>query len=267
MSLDPTTIISSLLGSLIGMIGAIAVAFLYIGNQNKSEKKKLLHDRIQKTYFEQGVFPIQAALSEYGACTTFALHDARIWVLRCLTKGEENIKLLEAKLNEILQRPTVMDVTSHNFSLAMKPLPILHKFGIVLYTSVVRTFQLYSSLLSDALSVGHLQQNIKEAGADEVARSLGAIAQIFDLTMMYLERRFTDLKDYFWLKDLESYDDFLEMFSENKYKTFLSVMEQYKEGVTRLMDAMTSSKSEERKETTLSFSKWLDKNLNYNPLE
>lgn len=267
MSLDPNVVLSSMLGSLITISGSIAVAVLYIRNQNKSEMKRRLHDRIEETYFEQGLLPMQAALSEYGTTAVFALADARMWVARCLIHGDGDVKFLGAKLEEIAKRPAVVDLTNHNFTLAMKWFPTLQKFGTAFYTSIKRTFQLYSSLVSDVLSLRHLQRNIKESSVDEVVRSLAAIAQLLDMTLMYLEKRFINLKDYFWQRDLESYENFSKMFLEQKYNGFLSVMDRYKDGLTQLMDALKSPKSEDRKETTLSFSKWLGENMDSNPLD
>lgn len=266
MSLDPNTIVSSIVGGLIAISGSIAVAVLYIKNQNKSENKKRLHKRIQETYFEKGILPMQAALSEYGTCTVFAFADARMWMTRCLKDGG-GTKLLKDKLEEISKRPAVMDLINHNFSLAMPWFPTLQKFGTPFYTSLKRTFQLYSSILADVVSLKGLQKNIEASSVDEVARSLGVLAKILDMTVMYLEKRFTSLSDCFWQKDVGSYEEFLKIFLEEKYKTFLSVMDKYLEGLTQLMDALRSAKSEDRARATLGFSKWLGENMDYNPLE
>ena len=267
MSLDLNVVISSAIGSLIAISGSIAVAILYIRNQNKSEKKKILHERIQENYFDKGILPMQAALSEYGTSAVFAFADARRWMTRCLKDSEGGTKALKEKLEEISKRPAIIDLTNHNFSLAMPWFPSLQKFGAPFYVSLKRTFQLYSSILSDVVSLRGLQKSIEESSVDEVARSLGVIAQILDMTVSYLEKRFTNIADYFWQQDLESYEEFSKLFVEEKYKTFLSVMEKYLEGLTRLMDALRSAKSEDRKDATLSFSGWLGENMDYNPLQ
>lgn len=267
MSLDLNTIVSSLVGSLIAITGSIAVAVLYIRNQNKSEKKRRLHGRIQETYIEKGILPMQAALSEYGTSTVFAFADARMWITRCLIDGEGGTELLKTKLEEISKRPAVMDLTNHNFRLAMAWFPTFQRFGSAFYTSLKRTFQLYSSILSDVVSLESLQKSIKKSSADEVARSLGVLAQILDMTLMYLEKRFANIQDYFWQKEIESYEELSDLFLEEKYKMFLSVMDKYLQGLTQLMTALKSPRSEDRKETTLSFSKWLNQNMDHNPLE
>lgn len=267
MSLDLNTIISSLVGSLIAITGSIAVAILYIRNQNKSEKKRRLHERIQETYFEKGILPMQAALSEYGTSTVFAFADARMWLTRCLKYGEGDTELLKDKLEAISKRPAVVDLTNHNFRLAMAWFPTFQKFGSAFYISLKRTFQLYSSIVADVISLRGLQKNIKGSSVDEVARSLGVLAKILDMTVMYLEKRFVNIADYFWQKDVESYEEFSKLFLGEKYKMFLSVMDKYLQGLTQLMDALKSPRPEDRKEASLSFSKWLGKNMDYNPFE
>ena len=60
-----------MIGSFISMIASIVVALLYIRNQNSSEKKRLFNENLQKGYFEQGILPIQEALSIYGTAVIF----------------------------------------------------------------------------------------------------------------------------------------------------------------------------------------------------
>lgn len=266
MPLDPSAIISSMIGSLIAILGSIAVAVLYIRNQTKSENKKRLHERIQQTYFDKGILQMQAALSEYGTSTVFAFSDARMWLTRCLQHGEGGTELLKDKLEEISKRPAVIDLINHNFSLAMQSFPTLQKFGVTVYVSLKRTFQFYSSILADAVSLRGLQKSIEGASVEEVARSLGVLAQILDMTVMYLEKRFGNVNDYFWQADLESYEEFSQMFLNQKYKAFLTVMDKYLEGLTRLMDSLRSTRSEDRKDATISFSSWLSENMDFNPL-
>jgi hypothetical protein len=75
MSLDLNTIVSSMVGSLAAISGSIAAAVLFIRNQDKSEDKRRLHERIQETYFEKGILPMEGALSKYGTSTVFAFSD------------------------------------------------------------------------------------------------------------------------------------------------------------------------------------------------
>lgn len=249
------------------MIGAIAVAILYIRNQNKREKKSRLHERIQKAYFEEGILPIEAAISEYGTSSVFAMADLRIWVARCLKFEQGGFKRLEAKIEEISKRPAITDLTSHNFSLAMKWFPTLQKFGAPLYDSIKRTLQLYSRLLSDQLTFEHVQRQLSASSIDEFMRGSAAVAGIVQRTQIYLERRLENLKDYVWQRDYEKYLDFLEITKEQNYKAFLSELNQYLEHLNEWSDALTSKSGEDRKRTSLALSKWLLENIDYNPLE
>lgn len=267
MSLDLNVILSSILGGLIAVSGSLAVAALYIRNQKKSEDKRRLHERIQKTYFEEGVLPIEAALSEYGTSTVFAIVDLRIWVVRCLKFERGGRKLLEAKIEEILKRPAIIDLTRHNFSLAMKWFPTLQRFGMPLYNSIKRTFQLYSTVLSDQLSLEHIQRQIADSSIDEFSRGSAAVGKLLQRTQIYLERRLENLKDYVWQRDYEKYLDFLEMTKEQSYQTFLSELKQYIEHLNKWSDALTSKKSEDRKETSLALSKWLSEHIDLNPFQ
>ncbi|MGA3190975.1 MAG: hypothetical protein ABSD73_00495 [Candidatus Bathyarchaeia archaeon] len=264
--IDVNVLLNTILGGIITISGSLAVAGLYIRNQNKNQRKRRLQELIQQTYFEQGILPVLAALSEYGTNTVFALADTRIWLVRCFRLGE-GTEVLKTRLEEIAKRPVIVDLTSHNFTNVLKWLPTLQKFGMPLYSSIKRTLQFYSSLVSDATSFSLLEKTIKNSSVEEVARSMGAVAQIIDFTLMYLEKRFTNLRDYFWQQELENYHDFSQVFSDTKYRNFLSVMDQYMKRLTQLMNAMQSEKPEDRPRETLSFSKWLGDNLDNNPLE
>jgi len=266
MSLDPTTIVSSLLGGLIAISGSITVALLYIRSQNKSDRKRRLHEMIQRRYFEEGVLPIEAALSEYGTSAVFAIVDLRTWVGRCLKFGEGK-KLLEAKIEEIVKRPTITDITQRNFVLAMKWFPTLQRFGMPLHDSIKRTFQLYSEVLSDILTFRSVQHQVAESSVEEFMRGSSAVGQMIQATEIYLERRLENLKDYVWQKDFENYYDFQKMFQEQKYTNFLSDLKQYFKYLSDWMDALRSEKSEDRKRTSLALSKWLTENTEHNPLQ
>lgn len=267
MSLDPSIILSSIVGGLIAISGSLAVAALYIRNQNKIENKRRLHERIQEAYFEEGLLPIEAALSEYGTSTVFAIADLRIWVARCLKFKRGGPKLLEAKIEEILKRPAITDLTEHNFSLAMKCFPTLQRFGMSLYNSIKRTFQLYSRVLSDQLTLEHIQRQIANSSIDEFIRASAVVAEMIQHTQIYIERRLENLKDYVWQRDYEKYLDFLEMTKEQSYQAFLSELNQYLEHLNKWSDALTSKKSEDRKETSLALSKWLIEHIDINPFQ
>jgi hypothetical protein len=265
--IDVNVLLSTIFGGVITISGSLAVAGLYIRNQNKNQRRRRLQELIQQTYFEQGVLPVLAALSEYGTITVFGLADARMWLGRCYQLKEIDAAVLKERLDEISKRPLIADLSNHNFAGVLKWLPPLQRFGTPLYVSIKRTLQLYSSLVSDVLSFAVLEKNLESSSANEVIRSLGAIAQIIDLTLVYLEKRFTNLRDYFWQQDLEDYNDFVKVFSNTEYRQFLSVVDEYVKGLTQLMDAMHSEKSDDRAKATISFSKWLSETLDHNPFD
>ena len=265
LEIDINVLLSTILGGVITISGSLAVAGLYIRNQNKNQRRRRLQELIQQTYFEQGVLPVLAALSEYGTTTVFGLTDTRMWLGRCYQSKEIDAEVLKERLVEISKRPVITDLSNHNFASVLKWLPALQRFGTPLYVSIKRTLQLYSSLVSDALSFAILEKSLESSSADEVIRSLGAIAQIIDLTLVYLEKRFTNLRDYFWQQNLEDYNDFVEVFSNTEYRQFLSAMDEYVKGLSQLMDAMHSEESDDRAKATISFSKWLSETLDRNP--
>lgn len=262
MQVDYTILFNTILGGIITISGSLAIAFIYIRSQNKNRKKERLTEIIRQNYFEQGIGPVMSSLSEYGTITTFALADASISLGRFSTSIEE----FKSSLLEISKRPVLQDLISHNYANISKWLPCLHKFGPAVHTSILRTLQLYSSLSMDAISHKVLLRTAKDSSANEVARSLGVMAQIIDMTLSFLEKRFLNLQDYLLMQDIETYTDFLKLFSKEEYGKFLSVMEQYKDGITQLMKAMKSRDNQERANTTRSFSKWLDDNMEPSPL-
>jgi len=239
---------------------------MYIRNQNLSEKRRRLNEQIQKTYVEQGILPMQEALSEYGVNAVFGINDLRISSVRAFKLGEGK-KLLNVKIDEIKVRPTIADLIQRKFTFAMESFSHVRRFGMQVYGSIIRTLQLYSNLLSDILTYEVALRNIDDAGIDEFDRGATAVAKMIEATQLYLQTRLDNLKDYIWQKDFEDYTEFLSMLHEEKYKNFISSFEQYNKLLTDWMDAMTSPDSEARKNTSLAFSKWLTGNTDKNPFE
>lgn len=266
LPLDPTTIISSMIGSFIAMAGSIIVALLYIRNQNIGEKRRRLNEQIQETYIEQGILPMQEALSEYGINAVFGVKDLTFWAVRTL-KLEKAEELLENKLEEISKRPTIADLTQRKFSFAMESFSYLLRFGPKVYGSIIRTLQHYSELLSDILTYRVVRKNIDSGGIDEFQRGAGAVAQMIQATQLYLQTRLDNLKDYIWQKNFENYTGFLEMLQEEKYSDFVADFEQYNKLLTDWMDSMRSPDPGFRKKASLALSKWLTENTDQNPFE
>ena len=264
--IDVNVLLNTILGGIITISGSLAVAALYIRNQNKVQRKRHLREMIQQDYFDQCLNPTLGALSEYGMNTVFALADSGMFLGRYIQLKEESPEDLKKKLNEISTRPLLMDLTSHNFTNISKYLPSLQKFGTQIHSVIIRTLQFYSSVAADGTSYIVLKKS-SDSGSEEVSRSLGVLAQIIELTLVYLEKRFINLRDYFLTKELENYDDFSKVFFEKDYITFLSAIEQYMGGLTQLMEAMKSPKGDDRATASLSFSNWLADNMDNNPLE
>ncbi len=266
MSLDLNTILSSMLGSLIALVGSITVALLYIRNQNKADNKRRLNESIQETYIEHGILPMQEALTEYGINSVFGINDLRIWAVRTFKFGR-NHDVLRNKINEIKNRPTITDLISRKFSYAMGSFSYLRRFGMPVYGSIIRTLQHYSEMLSDILEYEQVCKTVEEAGIDEFGRSCGAVAQMVEMSQLYLQTRLDNLKDYIWENDFENYTEFLNIISEEKYTNFVSDLDQYIKLLTALMDSMKGPNPEFRKEASLAFSKWLGENRDKNPLQ
>jgi hypothetical protein len=266
MPLDVETILVSMLGSLIGLAGGIIIAFMYIRNQNLSDRRRRLNEQIQKTYIEQGILSMQEALSGYGVNAVFGINDLRISSVRAFKLGEGK-ESLNVKIKEIRARPTIADLTQRKFTFAIESFSYIRRFGIQVYGSLVRTLQLYSNLLSDILTYEVVLKNIDGAGIDEFDRSASVVAQMIQATQLYLQSRLDNLKDFIWQKDFENYTEFLSMLHEEKYKNFISGFEQYSKLLTDWMDSLTSPSPEARKNTSLALSKWLTENTDRNPLE
>lgn len=263
--IDINVLLSTILGGIITISGSLAVAAVYIRNQNKVQRKRHLREMIQQDYFNKCLNPTLGALSEYGMNTVFALFDASVLIGRYI-KHEENPDDLERKLKEVSNRPLLTDLISHNFTHITEYLPMLQKFGTTLYVSVIRTVQFYSSIAADGTSYTVLKKG-PDSSLPEVSRSLGVLAMIVERIMIYLEKRFINLRDFFLTKEIENYDDFSKVFLEEDYSAFLSIIQQYIDGLTKLMDAMKSEKGEDRASASMGFSKWLADNMDNNPLD
>jgi len=264
--IDVNVLLNTILGGVITISGSLAVAALYIRNQNKVQRKRYLRKMIQKDYFDNCINPALGALSEYGMNTIFALYDSGVLLGRYVQYKDITTRELEMKLKEISNRPLLMDLISHNFTYISKYRPLLQKFGTPLQSSIIRTLQFYSSIAADGTSYTVLKKSADSSSSEEVSRSLGVLALIIEQTLIYLEKRFINLRDYFLAKELENYDDFSKVFLEKDYATFLSVIKQYMDGLTKLMETMKTEKGD-RANVSLAFSKWLTDNMENNPLD
>lgn len=265
MSLDLTALVSGALGSLIAMVGSIIVAFLYIRNQNNLEKTRRINEQIQKTYIEEGILPIQEAISEYAISSIFLIMDYRNEMVRKL-KNMKDEKLFLKKIEEIKDRPTVKILIQREYSSAIDSFPYLRRFGGVIYGTIIKIFQNWSELISDTLEWENMERQISQAGLDEVERSLGSILHLIQETQIYLLKRLDNLKDYIWEHDFETYSDFINILQSEKYKSFIADLEKFNQIYTNIMSAFKDPDSQKRIDASNEFNAFM-KNVIENPFK
>lgn len=255
-----------MLGSAVAIIGSLAVAWLYIRNENQKASRTRVYERIQETFFEKGLLPVESALAAYGFATAFAVMDARVSIARCFIMKEESTEVMEQNLGRIAERPLVADLISKNFKLSMTAIPNIQRFGNELYDAMGKTFQFYSSILEQVLDSRVVKRNAGR-DSDEFVRSLGSVAIFANLTQTYLGRRLTNARDYLWNKEFESYTEFLSLFADEKYRLFLGSLSKYSDYLGKIQDALKSDRGDERARISMEFSKWLNDNMDNNPLK
>ena len=265
MAFDFGSFLTSLLGSAVTIVGSIAVAWIYVRNENRKVDKTRVYERIQETFFEKGLHPMESALSAYGFAATYAIMDARTSIARCLAMRVESEETMEEQLREIAKRPLVSDLITKNFSLSMQAISNIQRFGLQVYDSFGRTFQFVSSMLEEVLDLKAIKKNSEQI--DEFVRSLGALAMFANLIQTYLARRLIDIRDYLWHKEFKSYEQFVKSFDNEKYKRFLASLAIYSDYLSKMDDALRSRDSDARAEISLEFSRWLNENLNSNLLQ
>lgn len=265
MAFDLGDFLTSLLGSAVAIVGSIAVAWIYVRNENRKVDKTRVYERIQETFFEKGLHPLESALSAYGFAATYAIMDARTSIARCLAMREESEETMKEQLRKIAERPLVSDLISKNFSLSMQAIPNIQRFGLQVYDSVGRTFQFISYMLGEVLDLRVIKKNSQQI--DEFVRSLGALAMFANLIQTYIARRLVDIRDYLWDKEFDSYEQFVKSFDNEKYKRFLASLTKYSDYLSKMDDALRSQDGDARAKMSLEFSGWLNENLNNNLLQ
>lgn len=265
MAFDLSNFLTSILGSAVAIIGSIAVAWIYVRNENRKTDKTRVYERIQETFFEKGLHPMESALSAYGFAATYAIMDARTSIARCLKMREESKETMEEQLRRIAERPLVSDLVSKNFSLTMQTIPNTQRFGFQVHDSLGRTFQFMSTMVGEVLDLRVIEKNSEHL--DVFVRSLGALAMFANLIQTYLARRLIDIRDYLWDKKFDNYEQFVKSFDNEKYKRFLTSLTKYSDYLSKMEDALRSQDDKARATMSLEFSKWLNDNMNNNFLE
>jgi hypothetical protein len=255
---------------MVTIIGSLAVAWLYIRNENKKFAINLLNKKVQDTFFEGGIQPIESALATYGFTTTFSIMDVQRNVGKCFLQKRITQSELEAKLKEISSRDLVADLVSRNFRLSMKAISNLQRFGNELFNGIGQTFQFYSDLLQQVLDIrvieDHVVRSHTKEELEDFVRSLGALAVFANLTQAFIGKRLASIRDYVWESDFKDYVEFEKIFNNEKYNQFSSSLTTYVDYLNKLIDSLSSvTKAKDRAEVSGEFSKWLndemDKNL------
>ena len=263
---DWTAFFSSILGALVAIIGSIAVAWMYIRNENKKSAKFRIYKRVQDTFFEKGLLPLTMALDIYGFSASFAIFDVNLRVRRCFILKTESIEDLETAFKQIRDRPIVSDLLTKKFELSLKISPTVQRFGNELQGAVNNTFQFYSIILSEALDVKYIKSQVEES-PETFTRGLYNMGRIMDLIRAFLEKKLINIRDYVWNQELGNYEDFLELFNAEKYKNFLSLIESYNKYLVALWDTIRlPSEGAKQAEISINFTKWLSENMENNPL-
>jgi hypothetical protein len=132
-----------------GIVSAIVSGVISFFSVRKvEEEEERVYDRIQKTYFEEGITQIVNAVSVYGTSIVFALVDLKTWIHRSSISDNKH-QILKSKINEIRGRTSISELINHDLTLAIKWFPKLQRFGMPFYNALKRTFQVYGTFLAD----------------------------------------------------------------------------------------------------------------------
>jgi hypothetical protein len=265
LAFDLGDFLTSILGSAVAIVGSIAVAWIYVRNENRKSDKTRVYERIQETFFEKGLHPMESALSAYGFAATYAIMDARTSIARCLMMNEESKETMKEQLRKIAERPLVSDLVSRNFSLSMQTIPNTQRFGLQVHDALGRTFQFISAMVGEVLDLRVIEKNSRQQ-IGEFVRSLGALAMFANLLQTYVARRLINVRDYLWDKQFDSYEQFVQSFDNEKYKRFLASLTKYSDYLSKMDDALRSQDGKARATLSLEFSKWLNDNMDNNLL-
>lgn len=237
MAVNSDIIINTLIGGFLSFLASVAVAYIYVNNQNSIEQNKRINEQIQKTYFEKGILPLQEAIQEYAEASIFVFHDLSKKV-GIINKYKMDLESLEDVCEEIKSRSIVKSLIQKQFTSATDSFPYIGRFGIQLYGVTIRILQHWSTLIEDSLNYEHLIRQIKEAGLVEIRSGLEGTGSMIQSTQLYLLKRLNNLQDYIWEKQYYSYNDFIEILKTKEYKNFLDDLDQYNKIYTKVMDSM-----------------------------
>lgn len=265
LTLDESSIIGGLIGSILGIIGSIIVAMIYILNQNKLEKNKRINEQIQKTYVEKGVLPLQEAVQEYAVNSMFAILDYKKYLVNIYSKQNNEKKFLEM-VDSIERRPVVKKLMDRQFDSAIDTFPYVRRFGNVVYGTIVRILQNWSDLVRDLMSWENMKPQFSRNDIAEMERSLNGVASLIQESQFYILKRLDNLKDYIWENDYYDYSDFLKILESHEYRAFIEDLENYNNLYTRVMDAFHDPDRTKMKMVSEEFNEYTKKIIE-NPLK
>jgi hypothetical protein len=267
---DWSVFVSSLVASMVTITGSLAVAWLYIRNENKKFTLNLINKKVQDTFFRDGIQPIESALVSYGLTTAFSIMDVQRNITNCFIQKKMSQNDLEARLKEIGSRDLVADLVSRNFRLSMNAIPNIQRFGSEIFNAVGQTFQFYSDLLQQVLDTRVIEEHVARAknkeDLDDFIRSLLALASFANLTQGFIGKRLESIRDYVWKSNFKDYVQFENLFKDDKYTKFSSAFVTYVKYLNDFTDSLNGrTNAKDRGEISKEFSKWLqderDKNI------
>lgn len=221
----------------------------------KFSSEERIYQRIYDTFILNGLYPIEAAISQYGNAVTLAFADLRPAVMDSF--GKQNMKnLIKPVLDEIRRRELVADLISRNYRIAGKRFPRLQVFGMELYNAAKRTIDAYSRFLRDNLQIDVFMKQVKEAiskgqNVDWLLERIKAAALILQQTQVYMERRLRQLDDYLYKKGYHDYSEFIRLKDDINMKRLREEFKEYLARHGRFLAHTTE-------ETSLELSKWLN---------
>lgn len=234
----------------------------WVAKRFSSEKRS--YQRIYDTFILNGLYPTEAAISEYGTATTLAFADLIPGVRECLGKDNEK-EAIEALLDEIGKRELVTDLMSRNYKIVGERFPRLQVFGMELYSASKRTIDAYSKFLRSNLKLSVFMEQVersREEGRDNnwIPERLAAAANLLQQTQLYMEARIRQLDDYLYEKGFTNYSEFTRLKDEENVKR---LREELKEYLAKQGDFSAHT----TQENSLALNKWLSDHEDINPLK
>ena len=260
LSIEESSIIIGFFGSVLGILGSIIVAYIYISNQNKSEKNKRIYEQIQETYIEQGILSLEESIQEYATNTIFAILDYVTFLNRYYINTRDEKQLL-LNLDKIKQRPIINKLLNRQLDTSIDSFPYVRRFGNVIYGNTMIVFQHWSELLISLMAWDNMKIQLTTNDPKEISRSILSIGNLIQESQIYLLDRLENLKDYILEKEYNSYSEFLQIIDTVEYKIFINEMEYFNKMYKKMMDNMLKEEGGGRIESSKEFNEFMSKRV------